>query len=81
VTAVFIDPSPVTTDPELDEDEPREAHYVDKGRMVEAYIEGTPVVALCGKTFVPTRDPQRYPVCPACEHVIKSMRAAERGEN
>jgi hypothetical protein len=34
---------------------------------------GTPVVALCGKVWVPSRDPQKYPVCPACKEVWESL--------
>jgi len=30
---------------------------------------GTPVVALCGKVWVPSRDPQRFPVCPECKEI------------
>lgn len=30
---------------------------------------GTPVVALCGKVWVPSRDPQRFPVCPECKDI------------
>ena len=43
------------------------AHYACKNKIMEAFIEGTPVVALCGKVWVPTRDPERFPVCPECQ--------------
>ena len=34
------------------------AHIVlPKSAVTEAYITGTPVTALCGKSWVPTRDP------------------------
>jgi len=32
-------------------------------------VMGTPVVALCGKVWVPSRDPQRFPVCPECKEI------------
>lgn len=38
----------------------------------EAIIEGTPVRALCGKVWVPSRDPNRYPICPSCREVAES---------
>ena len=41
---------------------------------------GTPIVALCGKVWVPSRDPQRYPVCPACKEIWESLRSDEDGE-
>lgn len=39
--------------------------------VLAAMIEGTPVVALCGKAWVPTRDPERFPVCPDCVRIAK----------
>jgi len=42
-----------------------------------AMVEGTPVVALCGKVWVPSRDPQRYPVCPECKEIWESMRPGD----
>lgn len=34
--------------------------------VTEAYVFGTPVVALCGTVFVPSRNPDNYPLCQAC---------------
>lgn len=45
------------------------AHYVDErasGPVAAAYINRTPLIALCGKTWVPDSDPKRYAVCPTC---------------
>ena len=33
-------------------------------------VAGTPVIALCGKVWVPSRDPSRYPVCPECKRLF-----------
>ena len=56
--------------PVLDEgdagDHDRFSHIVRKSLLTRAMVEGTPLVALCGKKWVPSRDPQRYPVCPTC---------------
>jgi hypothetical protein len=57
------------TGAQLDEgDHERMAHIVDEryGTVVEAIVNGTPCVALCGKVWVPSRDPKRYPICPTC---------------
>jgi hypothetical protein len=64
------------TDPTLgDGDHERFAHIVVPASAVtEAYITGTPVTALCGKTWVPSRDPTRYPVCPSCTEVLAQLR-------
>jgi len=56
-----------------DGDHERFSHYVPKGKLTAAMIEGTPVVALCGKVWVPSRDPQRYPVCPECKEAWERM--------
>jgi hypothetical protein len=31
------------------------------------------VTALCGKKWIPGRDPGRYPVCPTCKEIFASM--------
>ena len=41
--------------------------------VVEGMINRTPVRALCGKEWVPGRDPGRFPVCPTCVEVAESM--------
>jgi hypothetical protein len=52
-----------------DGDHDRFAHYVRKADIVRANVEGVPVVALCGKKWIPNRDPDRYPVCPTCKEI------------
>jgi hypothetical protein len=54
-------------------DHDRFAHYVQKDKIVESAVMGTPVVALCGKVWVPGRDPSKYPVCPDCLKVYKGL--------
>lgn len=50
-----------------DEDDDQLAHIVvPKSAVTEAYILGTPVTALCGKQWVPHRDPDRLPLCQVC---------------
>lgn len=56
-----------------DGDHERFAHYVQKNKIVESAVTGTPVVALCGKVWVPSRDPSRYPVCPECQEIHASL--------
>ncbi|WP_328827281.1 DUF3039 domain-containing protein [Nocardioides acrostichi] len=59
---------------ELEEgDHERFSHYVDKDKLTEAMVMGTPVVALCGKVWVPSRAPEKYPVCPECKEVWEQM--------
>jgi hypothetical protein len=63
-----------------DGDHDRFAHYVDKAEMARAYVEGTPVRALCGKVWVPSRDPSRYPVCPTCREIMDAAFGRDRGD-
>jgi hypothetical protein len=66
------------TDRVLDEegDHDRFAHYVRKDRILPSTIEGSPVIALCGKKWVPSRDPERYPVCPACKEIFEQLKSS-----
>lgn len=54
------------------------AHYVRKDKIVESAVTGIPVVALCGKVWVPNRDPSRFPVCPDCKRVYDGLPAGGR---
>ena len=78
--------APVQQDPALDGDHERMAHIVLEGwkpedgdfvsagpTVVEGLVNGTAVKALCGKIWVPSRDPKRYPLCPTCKEIAESM--------
>jgi hypothetical protein len=56
-----------------DGDHERFAHYAPKDKIVEASVMGTPITALCGKVWVPSRDPKRYPVCPECKDIYDNV--------
>jgi hypothetical protein len=61
-------------DTQLDEgDHERFAHFVKKDKIVESAVTGTPVIALCGKVWVPGRDPQKFPVCPDCKRILDQL--------
>jgi hypothetical protein len=45
--------------------------------VTEAYINGTQVTALCGKTWVPSRNPDRHQVCPTCKEILEMAKAAK----
>ena len=66
-TTQVLPPEPI-----LDEgDHERFSHYVIGGgeALMRSAMTGEPVVALCGKVWVPSRDPKKFPVCPTCEEV------------
>lgn len=54
-------------------DHERFSHYVPKDKLMAAMIEGTPVRALCGKLWVPSRDPERFPICPECKEIYDTQ--------
>jgi hypothetical protein len=31
------------------------------------------VVAICGKIFVPSRDPKKFPICPICKEIAEAL--------
>ena len=62
------------TVPYEDGDEERFSHFVAKAKLTEAMVMGTPVVALCGKVWVPSRNPDNFPVCPTCKEIWESMK-------
>lgn len=71
----FIDTEEHTkADLRVDEgDHERHSHYVEKGAATEAAIMGTPVIALCGKVWVPYRDPKKFPICPTCKEIFEAL--------
>lgn len=54
-----------------DDDHDRFSHYVIGGSeaVMQALLFGTPVTALCGKRWIPTKDPKRFPVCQECKDI------------
>ena len=64
-----------------DGDHERFAHYAPKDKIVEAMVTGTPIRALCGKVWVPSRDPQRYPVCPTCKEIYDGLPPGDDGSD
>ena len=83
---------PVETTPEVDYDlqteEPAAAHIVKTepgesaaAKVLEARIYGTPLEALCGHVWIPSRDPKQLPVCEACKSVYEMYRMFNDGLN
>lgn len=58
------------------------AHVVDRGDderpiqaiILEARVNGTPLTAVCGYTWVPHKDPQKLPVCPKCLEILEFVK-------
>ena len=63
-----------TVQPSDPGDHERFAHYVKKDKIVESAVSGSPLTALCGKVWVPSRDPKRFPVCPTCKEIFEGLK-------
>ncbi len=62
-------------------DHERFSHYVRKEKILESALSGAPVIALCGKVWVPGRDPNKFPVCPACKEIYDGIRKREGNDD
>jgi hypothetical protein len=63
--------APKTQD--TDSEENHFAHYAEAAKVTESYVMGNPIEALCGKIFVPHRDPKKYPICPECREIMDAL--------
>jgi hypothetical protein len=77
---------PAEVVPDLDERvetaEPTNAHIVKvkpgesaAAKVLEARIYGTPIEALCGHVWVPSRDPKQLPLCQECKSIYEMYKS------
>jgi hypothetical protein len=76
------------TDEETETGEPTSAHIVKAGPgengaalVLEARIMGTPIEALCGFVWVPSKDPKQLPVCQQCKDIYEMYKSFSDGVN
>ena len=50
-------------------------------KVLEARIMGTPIEALCGYVWVPSKDPKQLPLCEDCKSIYEMYRAFNEGLN
>lgn len=55
-------------------DHERFSHYVKRDKIMESALDGNAVVALCGKVWVPSRDPEKFPICPECKEIYEELK-------
>ena len=72
------EPTPQLAEPG---DHERFSHYVQKDKILESALTGKPVKALCGKKWLPGRDPEKFPVCPICKEIYDGLRDPQDGED
>lgn len=81
---------PVESRPEVEEipetGEPLAAHIVKTepgesaaAKVLEARIYGTPLEALCGHVWIPSRDPKQLPLCQKCKEIYDVYRMFNDG--
>jgi hypothetical protein len=63
---------PVTSPPEVG-DHDRLAHWASAAEVAEAYVTGKPIMALCGKFWTPSRDPEKFPICGTCAEIKEAI--------
>ena len=77
-------PADVDLDPDerTETGEPTASHIVKVGPgenaaavVLEARVMGTPVEALCGFVWVPSRDPKQLPMCEKCKGIYAMYRS------
>lgn len=68
--------------------EPVSAHIVKvepgesaQAKVMEARIYGSPLEALCGHVWVPSRDPKKLPMCEDCKSIYEMYRMMNDGLN
>jgi len=66
-----LDAAPVVEATE-GEEQPDAAHIVTQEDLIHSQITGEAIRALCGKMWVPRRNPDDYPLCQACLEVFNA---------
>ena len=85
-----LETMPATVVPETEitpeTEEPTSTHIVKvepgesaAAKVLQARIEGTPLEALCGFIWVPSRDPKQLPVCQQCKEIYDMFKIFNDG--
>ncbi len=69
ITVPDLDQATVVEETESD-DSPDAAHIVTQKDLIHSQLTGEPIRALCGKMWVPRRNPDDFPMCQACVEVF-----------
>ena len=69
ITVPDLDVAPVVEETDTD-DAPDAAHIVTQKDLIHSQLTGGAIRALCGKMWVPRRNPDDFPMCQACVEVF-----------
>ena len=61
-----------------DGDHERFSHYVLKEKILESAVTGKAVKALCGRKWIPNRDPEKFPICPTCKEIHAGLKKKDQ---
>ena len=67
-TAIIVD-----IDDEVEFEEPTVSHLITKEDYMNGYVNGVVIMALCGHKFIPTRDPDKLPLCQKCAEIARNI--------
>lgn len=56
-----------------DDEQDTFAHYADRDDVMEAFVYGVAVMALCGKIWIPTRDGSGHKICQTCKEIYSQL--------
>ena len=83
---ITMTPDIQVSEPERELEDGPVAHIVKTGpgesaaaKVLAARVEGTPLEALCGHVWVPSRDPRNLPVCGPCKEIYGLYREFNGG--
>lgn len=53
------------------------AHFAELDEVIKSYKTGMTVISLCGKQWVPSRDPDSFPKCGTCLSILRDLSGEE----
>ena len=80
-TETHTEYTPQTGDPECSHIVKTDGEESAAAKVLEARINGTPLEALCGHRWIPSRDPKQLPLCTKCKDIYETYRMFNDGLN
>ena len=73
----------ILNDPRLSDSDSNDgfAHIGRAAEVNRAYVTGEAITALCGRRFVPSRDPEKFPLCGRCSEILGQIQTGRSGAN
>lgn len=80
-TETLLDRTPQTGEPECAHIVKTDGDESAAAKVLQARIDGTPIEALCGHRWIPSRDPKQLPLCGKCKDIYDTYRVFNDGLN